>query len=83
LQYCEAEHALPQAPQFWVSPAGMQLVPQYTPLSHWHPPLHCSPSAHTLPQVPQLSTSLAKSAQSPPQLVSPLALHPQAPPAQA
>jgi hypothetical protein len=61
----------------------MQLVPQYTPLAHSHCPSHCSPSAQALPQVPQLSRSFRKSAQSWPQAVVIAPSHPHMPPTQA
>jgi hypothetical protein len=78
-QYCDAGHTLPHAPQFCASFAAMQLEPQYTPLAHSHFPLQCSPSAQVLPQVPQLSRSLLRSAQSSPHAVMLAPLQPQAP----
>jgi hypothetical protein len=79
VQSCNTGHTVPQAPQFCSSFAAMQLEPQYTPLAHLHFPLHCSPSAQVLPQVPQLSRSLPRSAQSAPQAVMLAPLQPQAP----
>jgi hypothetical protein len=68
-QTCPAAHALPQAPQFWLSIEGLmhwpwQVVnPDWQVIWHLPAPLQTVPAGQTLPQLPQLVGSAFRFAQ--------------------